>query len=466
MSNPSRGQDSLTKLLVYYRTNPIDFVTQIIGATPTDQQKELIIAATKPHARVAVRSCTSSGKTAVLSWLTLYFLICFPNTKIVVTAPTAQQLHRVFRSELSLWHERMKSPFPSFYEIMKDNIHIIGKKSTQFASFVTGSAENKESMAGVHGDRVVIMVDEASALPAEIFDTLLGTLSSGETSFILVSNPVRASGSFYDLFQKGEDSSKWDLLTFDSYGSPNVDEEWIKEVIEYYGEDSDFVRMRVNGLFPVLDSAQFISTTSVEEATTRILTPMEYVHFPRVLGVDVARFGNDASVIVDRQGPKIHEIYSFRGLDTVDFSHQVLQIYKSGEYAKVFVDGIGIGAGVVDQLKRFSVPVVDVVVSQKSTEPKAYFNLRAQIYGRTKEWLDSASIPNDKELRDDLLSLNYSFNNKLQIVLESKKNLKSRGHASPDRSDALALTFSEDVYSGRGNNATLRQVTQTNYLWI
>lgn len=461
------GQDSsiqLVNLLKYYRKNPLDFITQVIGATPTDQQRKLILAAVKPNARVAVKSCTSSGKSAALTWLTLYFLICYPNTKMIVTAPTAQQLHRVFRSELVLWKERMELPFKDFYEIMSDNIHVIGKKATQFCSFVTGSSENKESLAGLHADKVVVLVDEASALPSEIFDTLLGTLSSGDTTFILVSNPVRASGAFFDLFQK--DSSKWDLFTFDSYGSPNVDLGWIEEVIEYYGEDSDFVRMRVLGEFPVLDSSQFIRTDSVDQAIQNILTPMEYMHFPRVLGVDVARFGNDSSVVVDRQGPKIHEIYSFRGLDTVDFSNKVLQIYKSAEYTSVFVDGIGIGAGVVDQLKRFSIPVVDVVVSQKSTEPKSYFNLRAQIYGKLKEWLESADIPSDKELRDDLLSLNYSFNNKLQIIIESKKDMKKRGHASPDRSDALALTFSQDIYNGNQRNVSKRNIQANRYMWV
>ena len=451
------------KLLKSYRSRPVDFITQVIGVTPTDQQIELINAATVPDARVCVKSCTASGKTAALAWLTLYFLACYPKCKMVVTAPTAQQLHRVFRAELSLWQNSMLPLIGDFYEIMNDNVHIIGKKATQFCSFVTGSAENKESFAGLHSDKVVIMVDEASALNDEIFQTLYGTLSSGDTAFILVSNPVRAAGAFFDLFQG--DESNWTRLTFDSFHSPNVDLDWIQEIKDYYGEDSDFYKMRVLGEFPVLDSAQFIPTDFVDGAISNILMPNEYHHFPRVLGCDVARFGDDSSVILDRQGPKIHQILSFKNLDTVDFTQKILEIYRTSQYQAVYVDGIGVGAGVVDQLKRFQIPVVDVVVSQKSTDPKTYLNLRAQTYGKMKDWLPGSDIPNDLALRTDLVGINYSFNNKLQLFLESKKDIKRRGMKSPDRADALALTFANDVYQSGMYHVTKRVVRPSTYLW-
>ena len=453
----------LVSLIQHYKANPIDFVTQVIGATPTAQQVDLINLMVKPDARVAVKSCTASGKTAVLAWMTFYFLICYPDCKGICTAPTAQQLHRVLRAEMAKWLNKMKPPFNGFYEIMSEKVFIKGKKDTQFFSFVTGAAENKENFAGLHADKVVLLVDEGSALPSEIFDTLLGTLSSGDTCFALVSNPVRASGAFYDLFQNEADN--WDLLTFTSYDSPNVDLEWIEEVIGYYGEDSDFVKMRILGEFPVLDSAQFIPTDSVDNAITNNLIPQEYHHFPRALGVDVARFGDDCSTIVDRQGPKIHSIESYKGMDTVAFTRVVLEKYKSNNYSAVFVDGIGLGAGVVDQLNHFNVPVVDVVVSQKSTDPKSYFNLRAQVYGRLRDWLVTADMPYDKELRNELLGINYSYNNKLQIILESKKDMKKRGLHSPDKADALSLTFANDIFQQSRYKVQARPVRQGNYLY-
>jgi len=458
-------QAKLTAQILRYRKDPIAFVREVIGVDPTDQQKQLILAACKRKARVAVKSCTASGKTAVLAWLTFYFLICFPDCRMLTTAPTANQLHRVFRSELAKWLQTMRAPYNEFFEIMSDKVFIKGKKDTQFCGLVTGSPENKESFAGLHASKVVVLVDEASALPSEIFDTLLGTLSKGECHFVLVSNPVRASGAFYQLFQ-GE-NPHWTKITFDSYGSPNVDKDWIEEVIEYYGENSDFVKMRVLGEFPAMSNSQFISAETVKAAMDNIIDPREYMNYPRVLGVDPARFGDDSSVIVDRQGPKIHGIYQFQGLDTVAFSQAVMNQYRQHQYAKVFVDGIGVGAGVVDQLKRFNLPVVEVTVNSKSSEPKTYSNLRAQIYGSVRDWLISADIPHDdKELQEDLSAINYFFNNRLQIVLEAKKDMKKRTKRSPDRADALALTFAEEVYSTGFVRKGKIPVKKGNYMWV
>lgn len=457
-------QDKLVKLLDVYRGNPVAFVRGVFKAEPTEQQVSLLNAAVEPHARCAVKSATATGKTTALAWLTFYFLICYPDCKGLVTAPTSSQLHRVFKSELALWHGKMDDVFKPFYEILNDSIFITGKKKTQFFSWATGSAENKESFAGLHAQKVVLMVDEASALPKEIFDTLYGTLSFGDTSFILVSNPVRAEGSFYNLFAK--DVGSWSKFTFTSFDSPNVDKDWINEIAEYYGVDSDFYKMRVLGEFPIFSEAQFISSEDVDQAIQRQLLPQDYHNYDRVLGVDVARFGKDSSVVVDRQGPKIWNILSFKGLDTVEFSEKILEYFKSLPHvSSVAVDGIGVGSGVVDQLKRFQLPVVDVNVSCKSSEPKTYYNLRAQLYGQIKDWLPSADIPNHDTLRNNLVSLNYSYNAKLQILLESKKDMKKRGLDSPDFSDALAISMVSNTLQYAPRRTQPRKINRTNHLW-
>jgi len=431
----------------YYRSHPIDFVRNVIGVEPTEQQKKLILSIAKDDSRVAVKSCTASGKSAVLAWMSLFFLVVYPNCKGILTAPTANQLQRVLKSEIVKWMRTMRAPYNTFYEVTSEKLFIKGKKDTQFFSFVTGNNENTEGLAGLHADKVVIMVDEGSALPSKTFDTLLGTLSYGNTCFALVSNPVRSSGSFYELFQQ-EDNTVWDLHTFTSYDSPNVDKEWIQEVKDYYGEDSDFFKMRVLGEFPTMDEAQFFSTEIVEEAFNRVVPASVYANFPIVMGVDVARFGKDSTVVVVRQGPKVLAIVSFKGLDTVEVSQEVLKLYRVYSPGSVYVDGIGVGAGVVDQLKRFHLPVVEVVVSNRSQDQKTYFNVRSELCGRVKDWLPTADIPSgNKALRDGFVGINYTFNNKLQIVLESKKDMKKRGNPSPDELDALALTFADQVYN-------------------
>lgn len=461
---PISPQDKLVALLSEYRGNPVAFVKGVFGATPTGQQIELLNAAVKPHARCAVKSATSTGKTTALAWLTFYFLICYPDCKGLVTAPTAAQLFRVFKSELFLWHGKMHPLFKPFFEIMNEKIYIVGKKDTQFFSWATGSAENKESFAGLHAEKVVLFVDEASALPKEIFDTLYGTLSYGDTSFVLVSNPVRAEGAFYDLFSKGKGT--WQPFTFTAFDSPNVNEAWIEETRDYYGEDSDFYKMRVLGEFPILSEAQFISSSAVDEAQARQLMPSEYHNYDRILGCDVARFGKDSSVIVDRQGPKVHEILSFKGLDTTEFTEKILSYYKTIQgVTAIAVDGIGIGAGVVDQLKRFNVPVIDVNVSTKSSEPKTYFNLRAQLYGKVKEWIETADIPRHDGLRDNLVAINYAYNTKLQIILESKKDMRKRGQDSPDEADALSLTMVVNTLQYTPQRMQPRKINKVPHVW-
>ena len=464
MARNNEAQNKLVELLDVYRGNPVAFVRGVFGAEPTDQQIELLNAAIKTDARCAVKSATATGKTTALVWLTFYFLICYPDCRGLVTAPTASQLFRVFKSELELWHGKMNELFYPFFEIMNEKIFVVGKKGTQFFSWATGSAENKESFAGLHAAKVVLFVDEASALPKEIFDTLYGTLSSGDTSFILVSNPVRSEGSFYNIFQRN--TGDWDTFTFTSFGSPNVNQSWIDETRNYYGEDSDFYKMRVLGEFPIFSEAQFISTASVEDAMERKLMPQDFFHYDRVLGCDVARFGDDKSVIVDRQGPKVHDVLYFKGLDTVQFAEKILEYYKGvGDISAVAIDGIGIGAGVVDQLKRFGLPVIDINVSSKSSEPKTYFNLRAQLYGQVKEWLATADIPYDESLRDDLVSINFSYNNKLQILLESKKDMKRRGIASPDGGDALSYSLVSNTLQYSPKRIQPRKINRATHLW-
>jgi hypothetical protein len=354
------------------------------------------------------------------------------------------------------------------FEIMAEKIFIKGRKDTQSFSWVTGSPDNKESFAGLHADKVVLMVDEASALPSDIFDTLYGTLSSGDTSFILVSNPVRAEGSFYDLFQLSSEKNKWSKLTFTSFGSPNVDLDWIEEMRTYYGEDHDFWKMRVLGEFPLLSEAQFISTELVEKAVYNQLAVRDYHNYERVLGCDAARFGGDASVIVDRQGPKVHDIIPFKGLDTIQFAEKILAYYnsKGKAFSTIAVDGIGVGAGVVDQLKRFSLPILDVNVGTKASDFKTYANLRAQLWGEMKEWLPIADIPKDQELRDQLVGINYAYNSKMQIMLETKKEMKRRGITSPDKADALALTFASNIYAFKKTRQKPRQILNKPYYWV
>lgn len=437
----------------------------------TDQQKELVTLSQDPTARVAVSSCTGSGKTAIFSMLTFIYLMTLPDCRILITSPSYNQLVRVFYAELTKWHKRMPEQFQEYFVITRERIDYKNtKRYHQFASLVTSSVENKESLQGGHAENYIILGDEASGISEEAFDILLGTLSTGEGGrLILASNPVRSSGRFYEIFNR--DLGSWKKLYFSAHDSPNVNKEWIKEMEETYGVDSDLYRMRVLGQFPRVGIAQFISSDSVEECIKNIAHPQHYTSFPKVMGVDIARFGDDSTVLVVRQGPKLLDFKVFKGLDTMEVATKVSEFHALHQTSRIFIDSIGVGAGTFDRLKELRLPVQEVIVSNKSTEPNIYSNLRSQIWGKMREWIyNGADIPTqakdkDTNLASQLSSMEFAYNNKMQIQLLSKKELKRMGHPSPDIADALSLTFADQVFERGGRSFMKRPIKQTRFLW-
>lgn len=447
-------------------------VESLFGITLTEQQKQLVRAADNQSARVAVSSCTGSGKTAVLSMLTFLYLMILPDCRILVTSPSFNQLNRVFSSELRKWHKKMIPQFQPYYDLTRETVRYVNtKKYEQFCSLVTASVENKEALQGGHADNYVIFADEASGVSEEAFDILLATLSTGKGGrFVQVSNPVRSSGRFYQIFQN--EKSFWEKLYFSAYDSPNVNKEWIEEMKETYGEDSDLYRMRVLGRFPRVGVAQYISADIVEECINNNIRPQDYHNFPKIMGVDVARFGDDSTCLVVRQGPKLIDFKVFKGLSTMEVATKVAEFQAIHQTTQIHVDAIGVGAGTHDRCKDLRLPVVDVNVSNKSTEPNKYCNLRAQIWGKMKEWLENgADLPReardkDTNLAAELTSMEYFYNNKLQLQLMSKKDLKRAGHASPDIADALSLTFASSVYEVQSRTRRRVSVKRVEYPWV
>jgi hypothetical protein len=427
-------------------------IESLFGIELTDQQKELVTKADGQASRVAVSSCTGSGKTAVLSMLTFLYLMILPDCRILITSPSFNQLNRVFSSELKKWHRKMPSQFQEYFDITRETVRYTNSiKYEQFASLVTASVENKEALQGGHAENYCIFADEASGVSEEAFDILLGTLSTGKGGrFIQVSNPVRSSGRFYQIFQNPQ--SKWNKIFFSAYNSPNVNPVWIEEMKETYGADSDLFRMRVLGKFPRVGVAQFISAEAVEEAINNTIPLQHYNSFPKVMGVDVARFGDDQTCFVVRQGPKVVEIKSFKGLNTMEVAARVAEFQAIHLCKQIHVDAIGVGAGTYDRCKELGLPVIEVNVSTRSTDPKRYCNLRSQIWGEMKDWINNgADLPysareKESNLSAELTSMEYFYNNKMQLQLMSKRDLKKMGHNSPDIADALSLTFASTVY--------------------
>lgn len=466
------NQEELNLVLETWAEDHVLGIESLFGVELTDQQKNLVRAADDQKARVAVSSCTGSGKTAILSMLTFLYLMILPDCRILITSPSYNQLVRVFYSELTKWHKKMPEQFQSFFNITRERVEYTNTKEfMQFASLVTASVENKESLQGGHADNYVIFGDEASGITEDAFDILIGTLSTGKGGrFILVSNPVRSSGRFYEIFNR--DLGTWIKLYFSAFDSPNVNPEWIEEMRETYGEDSDLWRMRVEGRFPRVGVAQFISADTVSNAIDNIIHPQSYINFPKLMGVDIARFGDDSTVLTLRQGPKLLDFKVFKSLDTMEVATKVAEWQALHQARKIFIDSIGIGAGTFDRCKQLDLPVQEVIVSNKSTEPNIYCNLRSQIWGKMKDWLENGSdLPTtsrdkDTNLASQLTSMEYSYNNKMQIQLLSKKDLKKSGHPSPDIADSLALTFADAVFDQRPMRTTRRNIKPARFHWV
>lgn len=462
-----------------YMHDPLGFVTdnfdwgkgELEGMTgPTEWQRALLEAirekllhgyglpdAVEGAIRVVRSSGHGVGKSTCVAWIILWAMATFEDTRGVITANTKTQLETKTRAELAKWH-RLFLYNPMFRMtatalISADPSH----EMTWRMDFIPWSENNPEAFAGLHnkGKRLLVIFDEASWIADSIWETTEGALTDTNTEILwcVFGNPTRNTGRFRDCF--GRFAAIWDSAQIDARDVPfNTNAKLHKEWIALYGEDSDFVRVRVRGVFPRAGSLQFIPSDVVDEACQREV--MCHSFDPLVLGVDVARFGDDASVIYIRKGRdgRSYPPIKLRGVDTMTLAGRVTELYNEYRADAVFVDGTGVGGGVVDRLRQLSVPVFDIQFGAKAdglriglVDGVTFANKRAEIWGAMREWLKGGAIPADPELRDQLIGVEYTYSGTQynSIQLERKEDMKKRGLASPDIGDALALTFSMPV---------------------
>ncbi len=406
--------------------------------------------------RLARASGHGIGKSALVAWIILWAISTFEDCRGVVTANTEKQLSTKTRAELAKWHRLF---------IGQDLFHLSATalyssdrshEMTWRIDLIPWSENNPEAFAGLHnaGKRILIIFDEASTISDVIWETIEGALTDVGTQIIwaVFGNPTRNTGRFRECFTRF--SNRWNTEQVDSRTVSIANHAQHKEWIDDYGEDSDFVRVRVRGVFPRAGSMQFISTESVDQACLR--DALAGLSDPLVLGVDVARFGDDASVIFIRKGRdgRTHAPRVFRGIDTMSLAGHVASAYNEFRADAVFVDGGGVGGGVVDRLRQLHVPCFDIQFGAKADaipaedETDKYANKRAEIWGAMRKWLKSGgAIPADDQLKQELTALEYGFNQRDEIQLERKSDFKKRLPAvgSPDLADALALTFAYPV---------------------
>jgi len=442
--------------LLYWKEHPVDFVLEAIGAKPSSQQVELLEAA--PHSkRITIRSGHGTGKDAAAAWLILWFELTNAYPKVICTAPTARQLQDILWSEISKWLRQ--SVFHNFFVIQRDKIYLKECQKEWWVRGVTAnvraSAEDQaETIAGFHAPNMLIVIDEASGVPDPVFIPLEGAMTQENNRVLLIGNMTRNTGYFYDTHYHSEISKQWVKLHWDSRKSTNVKPEMIQYFADKYGVDSDVYRVRVAGEAPSSNTNSLIPLAwAVQCVGNDIVVPEDE---PLYLGVDVARFGDDDSVILPRRGNLILPWISYNGMNVIDVAGNVrLKMTDTGAIGAA-VDEIGIGAGVVDWLHKCGLArqVFGVNVATKSTDNTKYDKLRDELWWMVREKcmraqfsfpditveLNGRTVNLGHELADELSSPSYTYNKSGGIDVESKKQMKLRGVKSPNIADALCLS--------------------------
>lgn len=445
----SKNSNSFSIFVDAYRDDPVSFVTEVLGAKPLPWQIKFLEAIASGERRISVRAGHGVGKSTVCSWALIWHMVTRYPQKSVVTAPTASQLFDALFSELKAWINKLPPALQELFEVFSDRINMKASPESSFISARTSSADRPEALAGIHSEHVLIVVDEASAIPESVFEAAAGSMSGHSATTILISNPTRNSGLFYQTHHTL--ASDWFRIHVSCVDNPLVSSDFVAQIKATYGEDSNAFRIRVLGDFAAADDDTLIPASLVDSARVRDVptSPSDDL----VYGLDVARFGTDRTALCKRRGNVVLEIRSWGGLDLMQTVGQVVNEAKNDNPSEICVDTIGLGSGVADRLREMGYNVRDVNVSESSAMNPNANKLRDELWMSVKDWLETKAVklPKDDTLRHELVAPRYTFTSSGKIVVESKDSLRKRGMRSPDLADSLCLTFAGNaaVVGGR-----------------
>jgi len=420
------------------RNNPEWFFGEILKRPLYSKEKE-IISAVKDNSEVSIRSCNASGKTYTAGGLVHWWLVGFEDAVVITTAPTGRQVKEI------LWRE-IKSACAGKNLYPKDAV-LETKINLGEKWFALGlSTDQPEQFQGFHSKHLLVIVDEASGVEDLIYEAIDGLKPE---KILLIGNPLRNSGRFANTF-KEQGIFKMHISAFDT---PNITNGQvvipglitlgdIDRIKRRYGEDSDVYRVRILGEFPKGEADALISIDEVVRAMDREVKVNP--SFEKKMGIDVARYGNDRSVIVIRRMEKILRKEILGGQDLMSLTGQIIKFANEENIRSenINIDVIGMGTGVADRLKEQGWMINEVNVALPANDAEHYANIRAEIYSDIKDWISSAQLTKDDDWYE-LVNIKYKFTSKGQMIIESKEDMKKRGIESPDVADALAMTFAK-----------------------
>lgn len=446
----------------YYAVHPVEFVQDIIRATPDDKQAE-ILNSLVVNPMTSVRSGHGIGKSTVEAWAVIWFLVTHPYPKIPCTAPTQHQLYDILWAEISKW-KRNNKVLDNELIWTKEKLYMKGHLEEWFA--VARTASTPDALQGFHAEHMLYIIDEASGVDDKIFEPVLGALSTPGARLLMCGNPTQLSGFFYDSHNKLRQQYK--TFHVDGRESSRVSDEFVQTIVNMYGEDSDVFRVRVAGDFPLAEDDIFIPLPLVEKS-------IQTEYYPRKIpdnihiGCDVARFGTDKTVIGFRTDEKVQFFKKRVGQDTMKTADDIVLLgtLLVSQYGlkknrdlpiPIKIDDGGVGGGVVDRLRQMKrnnpdrlwwMEIYPVKFGQKIRH-KFYDDSTTYMMANLKKLLQPYDddgkpkdveiiLPDDDALVAQLSGRKYGMTENGKIRVESKKVMKARGVPSPDEADCVLL---------------------------
>ena len=423
-------------------------------------------AVARGERRISARSGHGVGKTTVLAWIIIWWVLTRFPQKTVCTAPTSDQLFDALAAEVKSWILHLPPAVQELLEVQSEKIFLRAAPDESFISFRTSRQEKPEALAGVHSANVLLIGDEASGIPNPVFEAAAGSMSGHTAVTILAGNPVRGSGLFYDTFHKLSDL--WYRVHISCVGHPRISPDFVEDMRRRYGERSNAFRVRVLGEFPLADDDTIIPRELAEDALDR---DVEAENVKPIWGLDCARFGMDRSALCKRKGNVLLEpVESWQGLDTMETVGRVKQKWDTTPPSRrpdtICVDAIGVGAGVADRLRELGLPARAINVSESPALGDKYRNLKAELWFKSLDWFNTraVNVANDIALVNELVAVKYKFTSNGKTQVESKDEMKKRGalddHSSPDLADAFVLTFAVPAVSALYGSSGSRSWSQ------
>jgi hypothetical protein len=436
------------------------YAREVLGFEPDQWQEDVFDAYGRFERRISIVSGHGVGKSAAEAVIITHHAVTETPQKTVITAPTSAQLFDVLWPEVNKWFNKLPDFIRALWTIKSESIELTAKPAESFISARTSRPEVPEALAGVHcaDGSVLLVADEASGVPEQVFEAASGSMAGYEATTLLAGNPVRTSGLFHDTHMKEKVKEFWFTRQVSCYDAPRVPPDFIEDMKRRYGEESNAFRVRVLGLFPRSDMDTIIPYELMMAATMREVMPNPMA--PVTWGLDVARFGSAKTALAKRRGGvQLEKVKTWRDKDLMQTCALVKMEYDSQPVnlrpQEILVDSIGMGAGVADRLRQLGLPAFGINVSESAAFGETFLNLRAELWFKCKEWLETRAVwldAKDEDLLSELARMRYKFSRTGKLQAESKDEMQKRGFASPDVADAFILTFAGTAAAMMGSN--------------